>query len=669
VKAVLIELVDEAKVLLRRYGRDFFLAGDTKVVCLDPKVRAFLAKQGIEAQGTERYFDNEAQHRVILKTEEWTRAMLRDMNLRDEAGIQESYQQTCAHHIGLYVGHLLWILEILKGLAEREGVGEIHGCLPEDREGMYGLEAYLQDEERFLGFLARDFSRVRGIPFRAVFIRTRNFATFLRGGVRNILRSARGMFSRWGEKSFLARKGAEDEKLIVVPALSYRMGALLAEIQERHPESAGCLIWEGKRTVRQELFALSAMLAHYAGRKRDGGVLKHWIALDVLRDRYPRDPAARSSAECEFERLAGMLREHEFRYDGVSIASYLAEKISKGLKHEILELLHTAKVLAVVLERLRPQLVLSMYSVGMTYLLGELADRMGIDTLNISHGTHVPPTNELERIENYRLARSVIANAYRHVAVQTPWTEKFLDYYGDARPRVYSGPLLFSVASPSEREKLRREILGDRRDGKIVVHASTQKSRTGFRFHITETLDEYLATLGDLVHAVNKLENVHLVIRPHPACNLSEEDFRALLPASPRTRIVAKGPFGRVLSAADLLVSFSSTCIEEALQNGIPVILYDRWRRYNHFGIREAAEPRFLTREPAYYLTRPEILSESLEKILHLFSREALRDDELAPYRYPKEYRDNFFAFVGEKLEGPEAAAEGKTTEILVREI
>ncbi|MEK7287923.1 MAG: hypothetical protein AAB091_05140, partial [Elusimicrobiota bacterium] len=41
-------------------------------------------------------------------------------------------------------------------------------------------------------------------------------------------------------------------------------------------------------------------------------------------------------------------------------------------------------------------------------------------------------------------------------------------------------------------------------------------------------------------------------------------------------------PFLEVMAMADLLISFSSTAIEEALQNDIPVLLYGCGGRYLH---------------------------------------------------------------------------------------
>ena len=197
---------------------------------------------------------------------------------------------------------------------------------------------------------------------------------------------------------------------------------------------------------------------------------------------------------------------------------------------------------------------------------------------------------------------------------------------------------------------MRKEIAGDDPAAKIVVHATTQKGRQSLRFHITETLDEYIAAIVDLIHAVNQLDHVYLVVRPHPVCKLSEDELRLMLPDCPRLRILNTGSFSRILSAADLLISYSSTVIEEALQNDIPVILYDKWCRYNHFNVEETMSLNGRALKPVSYLTNPKYLRECIEKKLSQFNHGGFEPDFVKAYKYPKEYRRNFLDFVDQSL-------------------
>ena len=249
----------------------------------------------------------------------------------------------------------------------------------------------------------------------------------------------------------------------------------------------------------------------------------------------------------------------------------------------------------------------------------------------------------------------MIANTYPYVSVQTPWTERFLDYYKDPRIRLKTGPLIYSVTSTKDKEEFRNSILPKGSNKKIVVHATTMKARYGARLHIAETLDEYLSSLTDIIHAVNKLEDVHFVIRPHPSNEFSDEDLYRLLPKCNSLSIANEGSFARILSACDLLISYSSTCIEEAIQNNIPVLLYDKWQRYNHFNVKELKDPKHLRIQPAYYVTQSAILMETINQILKKGDINIFEEVNVREFKYPNEFRSNFDKFISETFARKEA--------------
>ena len=97
-----------------------------------------------------------------------------------------------------------------------------------------------------------------------------------------------------------------------------------------------------------------------------------------------------------------------------------------------------------------------------------------------------------------------------------------------------------------------------------------------------ETTDEYIENINSLIRAVDGLEGVHLVVRFRPSDYLTLKDFLELLNESNCYSVHSKGSFADYLMVSDLLVSYSSTTIEEALQNRIPVLQYDGHGKYCH---------------------------------------------------------------------------------------
>jgi hypothetical protein len=95
----------------------------------------------------------------------------------------------------------------------------------------------------------------------------------------------------------------------------------------------------------------------------------------------------------------------------------------------------------------------------------------------------------------------------------------------------------------------------------------------------------------DLIEAVAPLPRLRLILKIRPDIyELSMETMKALLPKAGNFIIEADKPFLEVLKEADLVVSFSSTTIEESLSNKVPVLLYGGHGRYAHIPIEHFSE-------------------------------------------------------------------------------
>ena len=156
-----------------------------------------------------------------------------------------------------------------------------------------------------------------------------------------------------------------------------------------------------------------------------------------------------------------------------------------------------------------------------------------------------------------------------------------------------------------------------------------------------ETPDEYFQTLSELITAIMNIgSSVVLLIRFRSSRELSEEALKELLPFHENIILNTEGSFIDVLGAADLLISYSSTTIEEALQNRIPVLLYGGGGRYKHLESFEILDEKPLMKSPVYFLKEKSLLASSVRRILDLEIRpkeEAL----FTPYIYPIERRES----------------------------
>jgi hypothetical protein len=151
---------------------------------------------------------------------------------------------------------------------------------------------------------------------------------------------------------------------------------------------------------------------------------------------------------------------------------------------------------------------------------------------------------------------------------------------------------------------------------------------------VFETPDEYVQSICDLAAAVKDLPNVRLVVKFRPSPDIRVEDLQALVPYFDRITLSVDESFLDVLGFADLLVSFSSTTIEEALQNCVPVLLYGCGGRYQHIPGVEVTPEVSLPEAAVYVVRRSEHLRDALQKILQIYKGVKGKEDLFRDYRF-----------------------------------
>ena len=165
-----------------------------------------------------------------------------------------------------------------------------------------------------------------------------------------------------------------------------------------------------------------------------------------------------------------------------------------------------------------------------------------------------------------------------------------------------------------------------------ILHAGTYKALC-VRPWIYETSNEFVLGLQHLVKSVGTVQNAELIIRirSNEECEISS--LEKLLPLSKNCRIKTGGSFQNDLNNADLLISFSSTTIEEALYSRKPVALFGGSNRYRHLSGTSTLPDR-KNRSAVYHLTA-ENMSAMLEAIVVAHHNKPLTENEVAGYVWP----------------------------------
>mgnify|MGYP004005030623 FL=1 len=187
-------------------------------------------------------------------------------------------------------------------------------------------------------------------------------------------------------------------------------------------------------------------------------------------------------------------------------------------------------------------------------------------------------------------------------------------------------------------------------DEKVIIHAVSTKGRITERCYFIETNDEVFSGLSDIVDVVDKNDKMRLIIRVHPGFHLTDDEIRMLLPESNKFIIHREGPFSEALAASDILISYSSTTIDEALINKKPVLLYDKWNRYNHFQTGVYDSPQSPDVFPVCYVNNKDKLQSAIEFIFEKVKSVNKEDIDVSRYKYKQDYEDNFYKFIEESL-------------------
>ena len=258
-------------------------------------------------------------------------------------------------------------------------------------------------------------------------------------------------------------------------------------------------------------------------------------------------------------------------------------------------------------------------------IVGHCASELGIDTILISHGSHPPAENVTSKYELNDLARGLFLSplATKSIA-QSPNAAKSINPQFKYPMIKNYQPIMWGHKKVSNSNNLKQRF--------VMLHAGTYKV-LGVRPWIYETSNEFVHGLQQFVQAVSSIEDIDLIIRIRslPECDISS--LEKLLPNTDNCQIKTGGSFQDDLSNADLLVSYSSTTIEEALYARKPVALFGGSDRCRHLA-GSSTLPNPNNRSAVYHLTK-ENMSEMLEAIIAVHSNKPLTDNEVSSYVWP----------------------------------
>jgi hypothetical protein len=567
---VALEYPDEVDAFAAQIASEPWMEHAEALVALNPRTRAHMQRLGFSAESTIAYLDPASRERAWRRSAEitdWTRTRF---EFEDSLGVRAGYLENLVWYVRWLVHDLLWSLEILHNLASLHPGTSLVVCIPEETPHFGPATS---PEERYFGVMAAAFAAIHGMGVHTISMQPRPpVAQGASGSLRRLARAAARtpLVQRWHLQRM--RKVGRSKPALFTSSL-FRMDALAV------------------RVVR-EIGMATAVASEYGSapspplpwRRRATGPFAAEARLQLIEPLVREDPASLDRLKAVVDRFIDEVAREStvFSHLGVSFAAIVADKIRAGIGPFLLGLHRRAAAWQCLLGAMQPALVFSSGVRVDDMVVGELCQAANIPALMVSHGSHTLQSSDVERYEWGEHARRLINSSYQYTALQSPLAEGFRTSFPAGNEAIATGPLIWAAGARSPRSAaLRRSMLGEG-SYRVIVHAGTPKGKGTRRFHVFETPDEYVQGIKELDAAIREIPDARLIVKFRPSPEVGLGDLNALIDFSERTIVSVDEPLLDVLGFADLLVSFSSTVIEEALQNGIPVLLYGGGGRYRH---------------------------------------------------------------------------------------
>ena len=248
-------------------------------------------------------------------------------------------------------------------------------------------------------------------------------------------------------------------------------------------------------------------------------------------------------------------------------------------------------------------------------VLGNLAYEKNIPVFLISHGTHTLQDKEIAKNESYNNSKGLLFSKFASKSIiQSKLALECLENYSDNFKYLKSMPVTWSIDEEIRYTNIKNNKLF------TILHASTPKP-IGVRPIIYENLKQYIDNLTKIIDTVNDInaekDNIRIIIRARNMPDCSFETLCNLLPKSKNVLIRKNGKFLDDLNISNLLISYSSTTIEESLYAKVPVLLFDLNDTYKHV-INSSQIPPNKNFRSSIYSSNGINLKTMLEKLLNI---------------------------------------------------
>jgi hypothetical protein len=654
-KIFLAEFAEELKGFLHYCSNQQLSPAEFLVVALQPEVKVLCKEKGMNYIDTLPFFDTGSHQRVLSKSHELTTLISRHLSFNVPGAGQQMLMDTFIFYSRFYINNYLWIIEVMAGIKKKYGDMDIdifvfrRAIAPGAANPQH--DGYLLKRDRFLDTLVRKYCRDNKNRLKAQVIEQSRSGSgekkkLKKGWVKKILRTtARKLFQN-------KLNTLSHYKTVFIAAPSYYLDRVCRDIRAKVPDVRAVthLPLPGTMSNYRYLRLCLKELKNRLGKQKPDQQLTA-IPVDLFIPKPGRGKNTVSDQLKESYKKFAADFHQQFSYEDCSFWEEFNHKVEADLLDTLGWLLESARGRERFLGILKPKLVISPVSTAEYQSWAEVCRPFGIPGLVIPQKTLVKPANEFARIEEYYIGKAQVTDSFQNTAAQSPLVSRYLKWAGYKGNIIETGNLIFSRISASKRKEKQEQLFtGIGGNKKIIVWAPSMKTRKSRRFYVLESSDELLNAMEEVFEVVSQMEDVHLIFRIHPGDAVTKDEIYSLLDVPGNVSVSDSGAFEDVLAAADLLISFSSTAVQEALVNHIPVLLYDKWNRYNHLEADRVENPVPGKIASAYYINKKEYLASSIPWILEEHTKKDVPVKVFEKYVFLGDQFKNFLDFVRQCL-------------------
>ena len=560
--ALFLETMEEAKQVKKLIDTRDKNIINTDIYSLNPNINAYLKQNNIPSHSSSEMIDENFYDGIMDKCQEIEMYIIKCIEHNNAPSPADYYVNALFYYLRQIWRHFLWKIEFIDRCFSRVKYDLVYGFVyKEQKTG----SPWIEDDQLYLGILLKTYCQKKGIQFNLLeteaplVIRKPNI-------VKNILKYS-GKFIAPLYFRILKKILLKDE-IVLIPNPSNNMDKVCRDLKLKQNNQIiiSMMISSGKFWYK---------------RSKNNNNANRGVDLDCpLFLFYPwKEKRNDSLYRPFFETILTAIKDSNetFIYNDIGFRSILVNKIEMDLVSILQQIHYDGLAVKKLLKIIKPTAVLSQMALGTNGALGYWAKHLNIPAVLISHGSHVVHEDQYAKREHEILAKNILTSDYEYLAVQSPLAK-------DMALLTKKKENIFKIKPAIWGRNINKNFSS--KDTITITHAGTPKFRHQRRF-IYETADEYVSALIDICNAVRPCKNIKLIIKTRPQnYELSMDSLNYLLnPLPENTVIETEKPFSEVLSMTDLLISFSSTTIEEALVNEIPVLLYGGKGRYAHIPV------------------------------------------------------------------------------------